>query len=252
MLNFCNLPFWDLNTVSLSLSLSLSAESCGGVVQGLNGTIESPGFPHGYPNYANCTWLIITGERNRIQLTFVTLALEEDFDIVSVYDGQPSPGNLKMRLEVDLSFPLWSSFSSKPSDGLFFSPLITKVLGTWTAAFLLKCFIYPELEMTLSHSQGVSVSFNLTGLLSGWMNSLRKEHYCCMAWTWWFGEFLKMSQSLIDSMVNNFFGTFLIEKFYCCTKRLLQHPHFVLNSSFYEADISLRNIQSQVGQTVYL
>lgn len=75
-----------------------NAESCGGVVQGLNGTIESPGFPHGYPNYANCTWLIITGERNRIQLTFVTLALEEDFDIVSVYDGQPSPGNLKMRL----------------------------------------------------------------------------------------------------------------------------------------------------------
>ncbi|XP_047218456.1 CUB and sushi domain-containing protein 1-like [Girardinichthys multiradiatus] len=73
-------------------------ESCGGVVQGLNGTIESPGFPHGYPNYANCTWLIITGERNRIQLTFITLALEEDFDIVSVYDGQPSPGNLKMRL----------------------------------------------------------------------------------------------------------------------------------------------------------
>uniref|UniRef100_A0A8C6KQM8 CUB and Sushi multiple domains 1 n=1 Tax=Nothobranchius furzeri TaxID=105023 RepID=A0A8C6KQM8_NOTFU len=80
------------------VSFSLPAESCGGVVQGLNGTIESPGFPHGYPNYANCTWLIITGERNRIQLNFVTLALEEDFDIVSVYDGQPSPGNLKMRL----------------------------------------------------------------------------------------------------------------------------------------------------------
>lgn len=88
--------------------LSLTAESCGGVVQGLNGTIESPGFPHGYPNYANCTWLIITGERNRIQLTFITLALEEDFDIVSVYDGQPSPGNLKMRLEMFV----WSLFCS--------------------------------------------------------------------------------------------------------------------------------------------
>ncbi|XP_034080227.1 CUB and sushi domain-containing protein 1-like [Gymnodraco acuticeps] len=83
---------------------SSKVESCGGVVQGLNGSIESPGFPHGYPNYANCTWLIITGERNRIQLTFVTLALEEDFDIVSVYDGQPSPGNLKMRLEMIISF----------------------------------------------------------------------------------------------------------------------------------------------------
>uniref|UniRef100_A0A8D3E4V9 CUB and Sushi multiple domains 1 n=1 Tax=Scophthalmus maximus TaxID=52904 RepID=A0A8D3E4V9_SCOMX len=90
---------WSLLYSNMILfHLSLPAESCGGVVQGLNGTIESPGFPHGYPNYANCTWLIITGERNRIQLTFVTLALEEDFDIVSVYDGQPSPGNLKLRL----------------------------------------------------------------------------------------------------------------------------------------------------------
>uniref|UniRef100_A0A3Q2ECB7 CUB and Sushi multiple domains 1 n=1 Tax=Cyprinodon variegatus TaxID=28743 RepID=A0A3Q2ECB7_CYPVA len=88
---------WPL-TQSLVLLYVSSSETCGGVVQGLNGTIESPGFPHGYPNYANCTWLIITGERNRIQLTFITLALEEDFDIVSVYDGQPSPGNLKMRL----------------------------------------------------------------------------------------------------------------------------------------------------------
>lgn len=145
-------------------SLSLLAESCGGVVQGLNGTIESPGFPHGYPNYANCTWLIITGERNRIQLTFVTLALEEDFDIVSVYDGQPSPGNLKMRLEADLSFALWSFLSPNPSDVLFFPPLITKILDTWTAAFLLKYFILPELEMT-SSQEGVSVRFNLIGLL---------------------------------------------------------------------------------------
>lgn len=72
-------------------------QTCGGLIQGLNGTIESPGFPHGYPNYANCTWIIVTGERNRIQLSFHTFALEEDFDIVSIYDGQPQPGNLKMR-----------------------------------------------------------------------------------------------------------------------------------------------------------
>lgn len=67
-------------------------------MQGPNGTIESPGFPHGYPNYANCTWIIITGERNRIQLSFHTFALEEDFDILSVYDGQLQQGNLKVRL----------------------------------------------------------------------------------------------------------------------------------------------------------
>ncbi|XP_066534535.1 CUB and sushi domain-containing protein 1a [Hoplias malabaricus] len=80
------------------LITAANGQPCGGVVQGLNGTIESPGFPHGYPNYANCTWIIVTGERNRIQLSFHTFALEEDFDIVSIYDGQPQPGNLKMRL----------------------------------------------------------------------------------------------------------------------------------------------------------
>uniref|UniRef100_A0A8C9Y1H6 CUB and Sushi multiple domains 2 n=1 Tax=Sander lucioperca TaxID=283035 RepID=A0A8C9Y1H6_SANLU len=59
-----------------------------------NGTIESPGYPYGYPNYANCTWVIVAAEHNRIQLVFQGFALEEDFDILSVYDGPPSPGNL--------------------------------------------------------------------------------------------------------------------------------------------------------------
>ncbi|XP_022426555.1 CUB and sushi domain-containing protein 1 [Delphinapterus leucas] len=80
------------------LLTAAKGQNCGGLVQGPNGTIESPGFPHGYPNYANCTWIIITGERNRIQLSFHTFALEEDFDILSVYDGQLQQGNLKVRL----------------------------------------------------------------------------------------------------------------------------------------------------------
>ncbi|XP_036084876.1 CUB and sushi domain-containing protein 1 isoform X1 [Rousettus aegyptiacus] len=80
------------------LLAAAKGQNCGGLVQGPNGTIESPGFPHGYPNYANCTWIIVTGERNRIQLSFHTFALEEDFDILSVYDGQLQQGNLKVRL----------------------------------------------------------------------------------------------------------------------------------------------------------
>uniref|UniRef100_A0A674NBB4 CUB and Sushi multiple domains 2 n=1 Tax=Takifugu rubripes TaxID=31033 RepID=A0A674NBB4_TAKRU len=63
-----------------------------------NGTIQSPGYPYGYPNYANCTWVIVAAEHNRIQLVFQGFALEEDFDILSVYDGTPSPGNLRTRL----------------------------------------------------------------------------------------------------------------------------------------------------------
>ncbi|XP_067884582.1 CUB and sushi domain-containing protein 1a [Heterodontus francisci] len=73
-------------------------QPCGGLVQGPNGTIESPGFPYGYPNYANCTWIIITGERNRIQLVFQIFALEEDFDILSIYDGHHHPANFLTRV----------------------------------------------------------------------------------------------------------------------------------------------------------
>uniref|UniRef100_A0A8D2J5G9 CUB domain-containing protein n=1 Tax=Varanus komodoensis TaxID=61221 RepID=A0A8D2J5G9_VARKO len=73
LLSFTHLFF------SLPLSLScFSGQNCGGLVQGPNGTIESPGFPHGYPNYANCTWIIITGERNRIQLSFHTFLLSSN------------------------------------------------------------------------------------------------------------------------------------------------------------------------------
>ncbi|KAM5264090.1 CUB and sushi domain-containing protein 1 [Ctenodactylus gundi] len=94
------------------LLAAAKGQNCGGLVQGPNGTVESPGFPHGYPNYANCTWIIVTGERNRIQLSFLAFALEEDFDILSVYDGQPQQGNLKVRLS---GFQLPSSIVSSGS-----------------------------------------------------------------------------------------------------------------------------------------
>ncbi|XP_048681763.2 CUB and sushi domain-containing protein 2 isoform X3 [Caretta caretta] len=80
------------------LAASATAQNCSYVFQGPNGTIQSPGFPYGYPNYANCTWTITAEEQNRIQLVFQSFALEEDFDVLSVYDGLPQPGNLRTRL----------------------------------------------------------------------------------------------------------------------------------------------------------
>uniref|UniRef100_A0AAZ3QFV8 CUB and Sushi multiple domains 2 n=1 Tax=Oncorhynchus tshawytscha TaxID=74940 RepID=A0AAZ3QFV8_ONCTS len=74
------------------------SQNCSYSLQSSNGTIESPGYPYGYPNYANCTWVILAAEHNRIQLVFQGFALEEDFDLLSVYDGPPSPGNLRTRL----------------------------------------------------------------------------------------------------------------------------------------------------------
>ncbi|KAL7840117.1 hypothetical protein AOLI_G00254400 [Acnodon oligacanthus] len=51
---FCN----DPNAFSSVSSLvSGFIYTCGGTLKGRNGTIESPGYPHGYPNGANCTGL---------------------------------------------------------------------------------------------------------------------------------------------------------------------------------------------------
>ncbi|XP_051775015.1 CUB and sushi domain-containing protein 1 [Erpetoichthys calabaricus] len=80
------------------LAASGDVQNCNQTLHGPNGTIDSPGFPYGYPNYANCTWTILTQDHNRIQLVFQSFALEEDFDILSVYDGQPQQGNLRTRL----------------------------------------------------------------------------------------------------------------------------------------------------------
>ncbi|EDL30240.1 mCG115553, partial [Mus musculus] len=73
-------------------------QNCTFHLQGPNGTVESPGFPYGYPNYANCTWTITAEDQHRIQLVFQSFALEEDFDVLSVFDGPPQAENLRTRL----------------------------------------------------------------------------------------------------------------------------------------------------------
>ncbi|XP_016814233.2 CUB and sushi domain-containing protein 2 isoform X3 [Pan troglodytes] len=84
---------WGLLSVSAA-----AGQNCTFQLHGPNGTVESPGFPYGYPNYANCTWTITAEEQHRIQLVFQSFALEEDFDVLSVFDGPPQPENLRMRL----------------------------------------------------------------------------------------------------------------------------------------------------------
>ncbi|CAL8356492.1 unnamed protein product [Arctogadus glacialis] len=74
--------------------------TCGGTLKGRNGTIESPGFPYGYPNGANCTWVIVAEERNRIHIVFQSFAVEEEYDFLSLYDGHPHPVNFRTRLDV--------------------------------------------------------------------------------------------------------------------------------------------------------
>ncbi|TNN54159.1 CUB and sushi domain-containing protein 3 [Liparis tanakae] len=73
--------------------------TCGGTLKGRNGSIESPGFPYGYPNGANCTWVIVGEEGSRIQLMFLSFAIEEEYDFLSLYDGHPHPANFRTRYD---------------------------------------------------------------------------------------------------------------------------------------------------------
>uniref|UniRef100_A0AAV2K6V8 CUB domain-containing protein n=1 Tax=Knipowitschia caucasica TaxID=637954 RepID=A0AAV2K6V8_KNICA len=66
-------------------------------MKGRNGSIESPGFPYGYPNGANCTWVIVGEHGSRIQLVFLSFAIEEEYDFLSLYDGHPHPANFRTR-----------------------------------------------------------------------------------------------------------------------------------------------------------
>uniref|UniRef100_A0A673MZM1 CUB and sushi domain-containing protein 3-like n=1 Tax=Sinocyclocheilus rhinocerous TaxID=307959 RepID=A0A673MZM1_9TELE len=89
--------------------------TCGGTLKGKNGTIESPGFPHGYPNGANCTWVIVAEERSRIHIVFQSFAVEEEYDFLSLYDGHPHPANFRTSLR--------ASGSSTPSATVISQPL---------------------------------------------------------------------------------------------------------------------------------
>ncbi|KAA0710448.1 CUB and sushi domain-containing protein 2 [Triplophysa tibetana] len=114
-------------------SCSKQAQNCSHTLHSPNGTIESPGYPYGYPNYANCTWVIVAQEHNRIQLVFQGFALEEDFDILSVYDGQPSPGNLRTRpvLLLDICVAPRRAFMKEQASDQYHPILLNQMLSSF-------------------------------------------------------------------------------------------------------------------------
>ncbi|XP_056378601.1 CUB and sushi domain-containing protein 3 isoform X6 [Hyla sarda] len=128
--------------------------TCGGTLKGLNGTIESPGFPYGYPNGANCTWVIIGEEQNRIQIAFQSFALEEEYDYLSLYDGHPHPTNFRTRLT---GFHLPSPVTST---GSVFSLRLTSDFAVSAHGFKI---YYEELRSSSCGNPGIPPK----GVLSG-------------------------------------------------------------------------------------
>uniref|UniRef100_H2TR21 CUB and Sushi multiple domains 3 n=1 Tax=Takifugu rubripes TaxID=31033 RepID=H2TR21_TAKRU len=133
-----------------------------------NGTIESPGFPYGYPNGANCTWVIVAEEGNRIHIVFQSFAVEEEYDFLSLYDGPPHPANFRTRL---------TGFTIPPpvtSSGSVFSLRLTSDFAVSAHGFKV---VYEELRSSSCGNPGIPPKGILNGTL---FNVGDKIRYRCV------------------------------------------------------------------------
>ncbi|XP_054719322.1 cubilin-like [Uloborus diversus] len=79
----------NLSSLVRGVRGTYNVSNCGGILDGTNATISSPGYPDGYPPNTDCHWLINVPEGEEVQLTTVDLRLESDCskDYVLVRDG---------------------------------------------------------------------------------------------------------------------------------------------------------------------
>ena len=82
------LPYWNWQLKSNFFSFMLFTASCGGYLNGNNGTFTSPNYPNKYGNNRQCSWIIEVPEYHKIELTFQNFSVEEGFDFVEVFDGK--------------------------------------------------------------------------------------------------------------------------------------------------------------------
>ncbi|KAM6968265.1 CUB and sushi domain-containing protein 3-like [Aplochiton taeniatus] len=138
--------FWNLIFSMMFTCVKGFIHTCGGTLKGRNGTIESPGFPYGYPNGANCTWVIVAEERNRVHMVFQSFAVEEEYDFLSLYDGHPHPANFRTRLTgFQIPAPVTSS-------GSIFSLRLTSDFAVSAHGFKI---VYEELQSSSCGNPGV-------------------------------------------------------------------------------------------------
>ncbi|AWO96936.1 putative CUB and sushi domain-containing protein 3-like [Scophthalmus maximus] len=160
--------FWNLVFSLMFTCVKGFIHTCGGTLKGRNGTIESPGFPYGYPNGANCTWVIVAEEGNRIHIVFQSFAVEEEYDFLSLYDGHPHPANFRTRL---------TGFTIPPpvtSSGSIFSLRLTSDFAVSAHGFKVA---YEELRSSSCGNPGVPPK----GILNGTQfNVGDKMRYRCV------------------------------------------------------------------------
>uniref|UniRef100_UPI001EAEFAC8 CUB and sushi domain-containing protein 3-like n=1 Tax=Oncorhynchus gorbuscha TaxID=8017 RepID=UPI001EAEFAC8 len=156
--------FWNLMFSMMFSCVKGFINTCGGTLKGQNGTIESPGFPYGYPNGANCTWVIVAEQMNRIHIVFQSFAVEEEYDFLSLYDGHPHPAHFRTRL---------TGFQIPPpvtSTGSIFSLRLTSDFAVSAHGFKMA---YEELRSSACGNPGVPPKGILNGTQFNIGNTIR-------------------------------------------------------------------------------
>ncbi|XP_014670448.1 PREDICTED: uncharacterized protein LOC106811372 [Priapulus caudatus] len=86
------------NTVIGTLPEPQPQNGCGGMLTGVGGVIESPGFPNKYENDTNCEWLIRVHYTKHIFIKILELQLEGGLECnkaeLAVIDGYVNRGNI--------------------------------------------------------------------------------------------------------------------------------------------------------------
>ncbi|KAM5158320.1 cubilin [Mantella aurantiaca] len=81
----------SLNAKGFRLQYEASIEECGGEIDGITGSLNSPNYPNLYPHDRVCEWRITVPEGRRVTLTIHNLQLQDqqncDYDYVAVYNG---------------------------------------------------------------------------------------------------------------------------------------------------------------------
>ena len=64
--------------------------------QNVSSSLRSPGYPSNYPNYLDCTWIISTTPKRRVEITFFNFSTDS-FDYLEIRDGRFSYSRLLAR-----------------------------------------------------------------------------------------------------------------------------------------------------------
>ncbi|XP_078612620.1 scavenger receptor cysteine-rich domain-containing protein DMBT1-like isoform X2 [Branchiostoma floridae x Branchiostoma japonicum] len=71
---------------------------CGGHITQASGIIESPHYPNGYFNNADCQWTIIRYPGSTVQVVVERYDLESNYDYLNIYDGRSTSSPRLARL----------------------------------------------------------------------------------------------------------------------------------------------------------